>query len=242
MFFYTDHEEKAHISATELQNPIVPGHAMTLILFGKKVTTILYSVWANKPVGEFYDAVTRLRISRKNWTPEMRIFYKTEIRKAEKVKGGFKLRFMGYIFILLVCAFFATMIFGKLSAAGKENVVADNLNERVRAGDLYFGRFQEMTPRGSMVRDGYAWFKVTEVRGDTVYIVLGKETTGNSKGSGEVSDTGFADSIYHTTIREQKDYTIDFRTPNSEMMFNASRKKKKLIPGSAPFPAAFFPG
>lgn len=214
----------AHITATSLENPASPGIPMILALYRTEVKTAFYKTSHKKVLPEYREVPSGKRIPKGKWTGEMKIFAGEQLKQQPRQKTRFKITIAGWIFLLLCVATLGLIVFDR--PAGNRQVVFNNLGEQVRSGDIYFGRFQQMTPGGLPVRDGYAWFKVTDVKADTVMIVLGKETTGDHNvPAEELSGTVFSDSIYKTTIREQKGYTIDFRTRNSEMMFVAGKKK-----------------
>lgn len=223
MFIVVRKVNRHVIPSNNLLNPVTPENTMTLDIYQQEVATFFMRSIVKKRNVDYVDTKKGRIIPKRKWTEEMQRFFENQTMHLPPAVRKFKITVGGYIFIALFAFFIGYLIYEELRP--KKQVVFDNLGETVKAGDIYYGRFSQSTPAGVPIRNGYAWFKVKEVQGDTVLINLGKQTTTEYGQDELLSSTEFADSTYKTTIREQKKSSIDFRTKNSEMMFDASKRK-----------------
>lgn len=213
------------IQVEKIINPVDQGNPMDLHFYQQETATALFRVWSKNVIGEFWDPRRSRVIPKRKWTPEMHDLYNQELNELPPVKGRFKITVIGYLFFLLAAIAMGMIIWDGIKPKGK-SVIADNLDGQVKVGDIYFGDFAESKPSGADKRRGRAWFKIEKIQGDSIGIRLGTQTTKDYLVKSEaLSNTSFEDTVYNTTIRGQKKYEIDFRTPKSVMSFWAREKK-----------------
>jgi len=226
MFFRVDTIKLQSMRVEQLRNPANLGQPMELSFIHTEMATALMVVTSNKVVGEFRDLSTNRKIPKRRWSPEMAALYEEQLKALPPVKKKLKVTVIGYVFLAL----FVYVIGMSINSIRKDfaNIQKPKLTEPVKKGDLYFGRFAELTPEGSRLREGHAWFKVDDIQGDVYLIRLGKDISKEYvRDEKTLSSASFGKEVYRTTIRSQKDYEIDFRTDGSQMSFWANAKKPK---------------
>lgn len=224
MFIRISKIDVGYENANHLYRPDVPDQPMVLALCRMDSATVFFRHYNKRVFAEYRETPSQKIIPRRKWTPEMRQFAQEKVAQFPKQKSESRITIFGWIFLALMLTAFGFLIFDK---PDHPQTVFDNLDEPVKSGDVYFGRFQESNDKGSaIIREGNAWFKIKEFVNDTAYIQLGRQSTESSFGADKISSTDFEEKVYATTIREQKTYNINFRTKGSVMMFDAGRKKE----------------
>ncbi|MFC6098831.1 hypothetical protein [Olivibacter domesticus] len=213
MFFLINKIEQGAHHADGLQNPKTPNNPMVLGVYRTLMRTAICSVYSKKAYGEFWDDVARKKISRRYWTSEMKTFATHKVAEAPKPPFIFKLTIVGWIFILLIIAFFGYLTYESVKPPLPKPAEYVAMDQAPAEGDIYFGNYEiykeKGNPMGAEIRFG--WFKVLKVDGDLYHIAKSTEMNRGHKSKEKLNSTDFeTESMPLVKLKEQTGYNIRF--------------------------------
>ncbi len=214
MFFAISKIEQATHHADGLQNPQNSSNPMVLAVYRTLMRTAVCSVYSKKAFGEFWDGTARKTIPKGRWTPEMKTFARQKVAEAPRPPFIFKLTVAGWIFVLLVVAFFGFMTYNNMKPPIPPSAKTAAMEKAPAAGDIFFGHFETYKEKGNPlgIKTGYGWFRVNEVTGEDFYIAKGKEMSKTHKPKDQLNSSNFETEHMPLKLLEQTGYNLRFKS------------------------------
>lgn len=214
MFFAISKTEQATHPADGLQNPQNPSNPMVLAVYRTLMRTAVCSVYSKKAFGEFWDGTDRKTIPKGRWTPEMKAFAKQKVAGAPRPPFIFKLTVAGWIFVLLVVAFFGFMAYNGMKPPKPKSAETVAMEKKPAAGDIYFGHFETYKQKGNPLgaKTGHGWFRIDKVTGEDFYIAKSKEMSKTHQPKEQLNSTDFEAESLPLKLSEQTGYNIRFKS------------------------------
>lgn len=215
MFFVINKIEQTSHRTDGLQNPKNPGNPMVLSIYRTQSRTALFTVYSKKAFGEFWDDVTQKKISNRLWTSEMKAIVKQKVSEAPKPPFVFKLTIVGWIFVLLIIAFFGMLIYDSNKPPLPKSAEYVAMEKAPVIGDIYFGHYEIYKEKGTPIgaEIGYGWFKVVKVDGEEYYLAKSTEMNKGYKPKEQLNSNDFeTESMPAVKLREQTGYNVRFKS------------------------------
>ena len=188
----------------------------------------IISVNTKKAFGEFWDDVEQKIIPRRSWSSEMKTFAAEKIAAAPKPPFIFKLTIWGWIFVLLIVALFAYLIYDSTKPPLPQSEVAMAMEKTPAPGDIFFGNYElykeKGNPVGAEVRFG--WFKISKVEAGTYFLVKSTEMNKSYKPKEQMNSSSFeTEEMPPVKITEQTGYNIRFKSDDGKATIYITDKK-----------------
>lgn len=222
MFFLVQQYIAARFSAGQMENPQAPGQAMDLVFLRTEMRMAVCTVHSRKAAGEFRDVNTGKVIRRRSWTPEMKAFYQSKTNEVPSPPFVFKLTIVGWIFTVLIIAFFAMLTYDAVKPPLPKSAASLAMEQKPAVGDIYFGHFEA---RQGTDRLGFGWFRVTKVEGDTYFIAKSTTMSKTSKPKEQLESNSFEIEGTPVKITEQASYLINLKSADGGMELYFTDKK-----------------
>ncbi|MEI2271735.1 hypothetical protein OHD16_06235 [Sphingobacterium sp. ML3W] len=196
---------------------------MDLVFLRTEMRMAVCTVHSRKAAGEFRDVNTGKVIRRRLWTPEMKAFYQSKTNEVPSPPFVFKLTIVGWIFTVLIIAFFAMLTYDVVKPPLPKSAVSLAMEQKPSVGDIYFGHFEARQGTGD--RLGFGWFRVTKVENDTYFIAKSTTMSKTSKPKEQLESNSFETEGTPVKITEQASYLINLKSEDGGMeMYFADKK------------------
>lgn len=215
MFFAISKIEQAAHHTDGLQNPKNPDNPMVLGIYRTQMRTAIFTVYSKKAYGEFWDDALGKKISRRLWSPEMKVFSAQKVADAPKPPYIFKFTIIGWIFVLLVMTAFGLIAYNSMKPPVPKPAEYVAMEKAPVAGDIFFGHYEAYKEKGTPIgaEIGYGWFKVIKVEGDDYHITKSTEMHKGYKPKEELNNIDFeTESMSPLKLTEQTGYNIRFKS------------------------------
>ena len=226
MFFAID---KIEVGAFEVQeNPKNSGNLMILTVFRTQSRTAFFTVNSKKAFAEFWDGSERKKIAKRFWSPQMKTFAAQKIAETPKPSFIFKFTIVGWIFNLLVIAFFGYLIYDSVKPPVAKPAEYVAMEQSPVEGDIYFGHFEIYKEKGTPIgaKIGYGWFKVSKVEGGSYYLSKSTQMSQVHKPKEELNSTDFeSETMTSLKLMEQTGYNLRFKSEDGLTEVYITEKK-----------------
>lgn len=215
MIFSISKIEQGTYHDDTLQNPKNIGNPMTFVVFRQFTRTALFSVHSKKAYGEFWDKITQKKIARSIWTPEMKTFAREKVAETRKPPFIFKLTIFGWLFLLLVVAFFGMVIYQEAKPPVPKSAEYVAMEKAPAVGDILYGHYEIYKEKGNPIGTeiGFGWFKINKIDGDNYYLSKSTETSKTSKPKEQMNHTNFeTEDLPMVQLSEQTGYNMRFKS------------------------------
>lgn len=226
MFISVRQLEEAAFAADHLVNPVNGNNPMVLVYYRNYTATAFFTGYTKKAGAVYLDSTTNKRISKSKWTNEMKSFALEKEKLVPAAPHTMKPTIFGYIMMLAVIGFFGYMAYDSLKPAKPIPAEYTVLLKEPKAGDMYYGRYEQMEPGERVARKaGFGWFKVLNNQNGNIEVALNKHMSSNHKPSKDMDQVDFEETGKLVKIQSQESYELKLRSEDKTLEFYFTEKK-----------------
>lgn len=136
MYYLVNKIEQGVYQADGLQNPQIPGQPMVLGVYRRLIRTALFNLHPQKAFGEFWYGTDQKKVDRRLWSADMHAFAARKVAEAPKPPYNFKITIAGWIFILLMAAVFAMVVYERVKPPAPKSAAYVAMGQALAVGDV----------------------------------------------------------------------------------------------------------
>lgn len=226
MFISVRQLEEAAFAADHLVNPVNNNNPMVLVYYRNYTSSAFFTAYTKKEAAVYLDSSTNKRISRRKWTNEMKTFASEKEKLVPVAPYKMKPTIFGYIMMLAVVGFFGYLAYDSLKPAQSIPAEYTALLEEPKAGDIYYGRFEQMKPGERVaLAIGFGWFKVLSNQNGNIEVAMNKHMSKSHRPSKDMDQVDFEESGKLVKIQSQESYEIKLMDEDKSLEVYFTEKK-----------------